>query len=51
MSKVDRNRTKFATIRLTEEECKNIKLYIDDKRIRKSDFIRKCIFEVLKDVA
>lgn len=51
MSKVDKNRVKFATIRLTELECKNLKLYIEGKRIKKSEFIRKCIFEAIKDVA
>jgi len=45
------NRIKFANIRLTESENKIIKLYIEEKGIKKSEFIRKCIFEVLKDVA
>jgi hypothetical protein len=51
MSKVDKNRVKFATIRLTENECKNLELYIEGKRLKKSDFIRKCIFTAIKDIA
>ena len=46
-----KNRIKFANIRLTEEESKIIKLYIDEKGLKKSEFIRKCIFKALKDVA